>query len=119
MRFIFKTSYDQDVTLAKHAGQRFWYGSLLLALAALPWFFTEFWLAQTTFVLIYSIIGLGLMLVCGFTGLFSIGHAAFVGVGAYAQAVLTNHGFPFPLALALAGTVSAVVECWSACLRCE
>lgn len=109
MRFIFKTSYDQDVTLAKHAGQRFWYGSLLLALAALPWFFTEFWLAQTTFVLIYSIIGLGLMLLCGFTGLFSIGHAAFVGVGAYAQAVLTNHGFPFPLALALAGTVSAVV----------
>jgi branched-chain amino acid transport system permease protein len=51
-------------------------------------------------VLIYGIVGLGLMLLAGFTGLFSIGHAAFLGVGAYTQAVLANAGVPFPLALA-------------------
>ena len=30
MRFIFKTSYAQDIQLAKLAGQVFWYGLLLL-----------------------------------------------------------------------------------------
>jgi hypothetical protein len=29
MRFIFKTSYEQDINLAKHGGHVFWYGLLL------------------------------------------------------------------------------------------
>ena len=62
MRFIFKTSYDQDIRLAKHGGQVFWYGLLLLMLLAAPWLVPEYWLAQLTFVLIYGVIGLGLML---------------------------------------------------------
>jgi len=109
MRFIFKTDYVQDIRLAKHGGQQFWYSALLAALLAAPWIVSEYWLAQLTFILIYSIVGLGLMLLAGFTGLFSIGHAAFLGVGAYTEAVLTNHGVPFPLALASAGALSAAV----------
>jgi branched-chain amino acid transport system permease protein len=107
MRFLFKTDYAQDIRLAKHGGHRFWYAALLAALAAAPWIFDEYWLAQLTFVLIYGIVGLGLMLLAGFTGLFSIGHAAFLGTGAYAQAVLTNAGVPFPFALACAAGLSA------------
>jgi branched-chain amino acid transport system permease protein len=107
MRFIFKTDYDQDIRLARHGGHLFWYGLLLLALAAAPVLFEEYWLAQLTFVLIYGIVGLGLMLLAGFTGLFSLGHAAFLGVGAYTQAVLTNMGVPFPVALACAAGLSA------------
>jgi branched-chain amino acid transport system permease protein len=49
------------------------------------------------------------MLLAGFTGQFSIGHAAFLGVGAYTQGVLTNMGWPFPLALVVAAALSAVV----------
>ena len=109
MRFIFKTDYAQDIQLAKHGGHVFWYSALMLLLFAAPWLFTEYWLAQLTFVLIYGIVGLGLMLLAGFTGLFSIGHAAFLGVGAYTQAVFTNMGVPFPIALALAGVLSAAV----------
>jgi len=109
MRFIFKTDYGQDIDLAKHGGHKFWYGALLALLLAAPWLFAEYWLAQLTFVLIYSIVGLGLMLLAGFTGLFSIGHAAFLGVGAYTQAVFTNMGVPFPIALVLAGLLSAAV----------
>ena len=109
MRFIFKTDYVQDIRLAKHGGQVFWYGTLLLLLIAAPWMIPEYWLAQLTFVLIYSIVGLGLMLLAGFTGLFSLGHAAFLGVGAYTQAALTQAGVPFPLALAAAGLLSAAV----------
>jgi branched-chain amino acid transport system permease protein len=109
MRFIFKTSYAQDIRLAKHAGHRFWYGLLCLGLLAAPWLLPEYWLAQLTFVLIYGVVGLGLMLLAGFTGQFSLGHAAFLGVGAYTQAVLTTMGWPFALALACAALLSAVV----------
>ncbi len=109
MRFLFKTDYDQDIRLAKHGGHTFWYGLLVLFLLAAPWLIPEYWLAQLTFVLIYSIVGLGLMLLSGFTGLFSLGHAAFLGVGAYTQAVMVNAGLPFPLALACAGLLSAAV----------
>ena len=109
MRFIFKTGYDQDIALAKHGGHVFWYSALMLALVAAPWVVPEYWLAQLTFVLIYSVVGLGLMLLAGFTGQFSIGHAAFLGVGAYTQAVLTNMGWPFPVALVAAGLLSALV----------
>jgi len=107
MRFIFKTDYEQDIRLAKHGGHVFWYSGLIVALLFAPWVVSEYWLAQLTFILIYSIVGLGLMLLAGFTGLFSIGHAAFLGVGAYTQAVLTGWGMPFPLALLAAAALSA------------
>ena len=107
MRFIFKTRYEQDIRLAKHGGHVFWYSLLMLALLAAPWAIPEYWLAQLTFVLIYSIAGLGLMLLAGFTGQFSIGHAAFLGIGAYTHAVLSNMGFPFPIALAMAAALTA------------
>lgn len=109
MRFIFKTRYDQDIQLAKHGGHRLWYGLLMLALLTAPWWLESYGLAQLTFVLIYGIVGLGLMLLAGFTGLFSIGHAAFLGVGAYTQAVLAAQGWPFPLSIAAAAGLSAVV----------
>ena len=109
MRFIFKTEYDQDIRLAKHGGHVFWYSLLGLFLITAPWLLDEYWLAQLTFVLIYSVVGLGLMLLAGFTGLFSIGHAAFLGVGAYTEAVLAAQGWPFPLSLAMAAGLSAAV----------
>ena len=109
MRFIFKTDYNQDVKLAKHGGHVFWYSLLGLALLIAPWTIEEYWLAQLTFVLIYSIVGLGLMLLAGFTGLFSLGHAAFLGVGAYTEAIMVNAGVPFPISLACAGLLSAAV----------
>jgi branched-chain amino acid transport system permease protein len=109
MRFIFKTDYAQDIALAKHGGHVVWYSVLVALLIAAPFVLPEYWLAQLTFILIYSIVGLGLMVLAGFTGLFSIGHAAFLGVGAYTQAVLTNMGWPFPIALAVAAGLSAAV----------
>jgi branched-chain amino acid transport system permease protein len=109
MRFIFKTDYGQDINLAKHPGHVFWYSALVAMLLAAPWLVPEYWLAQATFVLIYSIAGLGLMLLAGFTGQFSLGHAAFLGVGAYTQAYLTGVGMPFPIAIAMAMGLSAAL----------
>ena len=38
---------------------------------------------------IYIILGLGLNVINGFTGLFSLGHAGFMAIGAYTSALLT------------------------------
>ena len=107
MRFIFKTQYEQDLQLAKHGGHVFWYSLLMVLLLAAPWIFAEYLLAQLTFILIYGVVGLGLMLLAGYTGLFSIGHAAFLGVGAYTEVALTGMGMPFPLAMVMSGVLAA------------
>ncbi|MDR1979228.1 MAG: branched-chain amino acid ABC transporter permease [Synergistaceae bacterium] len=57
---------------------------------------------------------LGLAVFTGFTGLFSLGHAAFVGIGAYASGVLTYHWnvpffFALPAGMAAAGLSSLVI----------
>ncbi|VTU24877.1 leucine/isoleucine/valine transporter permease subunit [Variovorax sp. PBL-H6] len=109
MRFVFKTDYFQDIALAHRPGQRLWYGLLALALAALPLWAGAYWISQVTLILIYAVAGLGLMLLAGYTGLVSIGHAAFLGVGAYAQSYLVGKGWPFPLALLAAGGLSAAI----------
>jgi branched-chain amino acid transport system permease protein len=52
---------------------------------------------------------LGLAVFTGFTGLFSLGHAAFVGIGAYTSGVLTYHwDVPFFFALAAAAAAAAL-----------
>ena len=109
MRFIFKTDYDQDIRLFQHGGQMFWYGLLGLLLLAAPLFVSGYVLSQLHFVLIYSIVGFGLMLLTGYTGQISLGHAAFLGVGAYTEALLQAAGLPFVVSLASAALLSAAV----------
>jgi len=61
-------------------------------------------------MLISSVLAASLNLLMGFTGLISIAHAAFFGIGAYASAILTvRHGVSFWLALPLAMTVTALI----------
>ena len=113
MRFIFKTRYEQDIRLFKHEGQMFWYGLLMAVLLAAPFVLDEYVMSQLHFILIYSIVGLGLMLLVGFTGQISLGHAAFLAVGAYTEALLQAKGVPFfvslPCAALFAGVLGLVV----------
>jgi len=57
-------------------------------------------------IAIYSIFAMSLNLEVGYTGLFNFGHVAFLGIGAYASALLSLAGFPFFLCLA-AGLAAA------------
>jgi branched-chain amino acid transport system permease protein len=108
VRFLFKTSYAQDIALFRHSGQRFWYGALALALFAAPWLLPDYFLSQLTFIGIYSIACLGLMLLAGFTGQVSLGHAAFLAMGAYTEAWLQSKGWPFALSLPAAALVAGI-----------
>ena len=57
---------------------------------------------------IYSILVISLNLAIGYTGLLNLGHVAFFGVGAYASALLTTHGFPIWVGL-LCGSLLATI----------
>jgi branched-chain amino acid transport system permease protein len=113
VRFLFKTGYEQDIRLFKHGGQVFWYGLLMALLLAAPHLASEYVMSQLHFICIYSIVGLGLMLLVGFTGQISLGHAAFLAVGAYTEALLQARGVPFfvslPVAALMAGALGWVL----------
>ncbi|SLN72779.1 branched-chain amino acid ABC transporter permease [Oceanibacterium hippocampi] len=109
MRFIFKTDYHQDIRLAPHSGHVFWYGLLLALVIAAPFALDEYYVGQLTQVGIMAIAGVGLMVLTGYTGLVSLGHAAFFGVGAYAEAVLLGLGVPFFVTMPAAAVSAAAV----------
>ena len=108
MRFLFKTDYQQDIRLFQHSGQAFWYGALGLALLAAPFVLPDYWVSQLNFIWIYSIVSVGLMILVGFTGQVSIGHAAFLAMGAYTEAYLQGHGWPFALSLTFSALVAGL-----------
>ncbi len=63
-----------------------------------------------TVAMINIILAAGLAVFTGFTGLFSLGHAAFMAIGAYTAAILTCfHKVPYPLALLASVLASSVV----------
>ncbi|MCY4048096.1 MAG: branched-chain amino acid ABC transporter permease [Hyphomicrobiales bacterium] len=106
MRVLFKQSYDQDIRIAKHRGHLIWYGLLLLSTLCAPLFIGSFYLGELSRVMILALAGLGLMFVTGFTGQVSLGHAAFVAAGAYANAWALSRGWPSLAAIPFAGFVS-------------
>jgi branched-chain amino acid transport system permease protein len=107
MRFVFKTSYVQDLGLFRDEVQRNWYVALLGGLLVLP-LLVPTYLVDVSLVLIYGLAGLSLMVLAGYTGLVSLGHAAFLGIGAYAHVYFTqNLGLPWVVAAGLAAATTA------------
>jgi branched-chain amino acid transport system permease protein len=109
VRFLFKTDYVQDIRLFKDGVTAAWYGALIVALLVARLLLDDYFLSQLSFVCIYSIAGIGLMLLSGFTGQISLGHAAFLAAGAYTEAVLLGQGWPFYLTLPAAGLVAGAL----------
>jgi branched-chain amino acid transport system permease protein len=109
MRFIFKTDYDQDIRILKHSGYWWSYGLLLALLAVAPFVVSDYLQSQLVFVFIYAMVGVGLMILTGFTGQASIGHAAFLAIGAYTAGVLSAKGVPFLVYLPLAGILTGII----------
>src|SRR3954466_6357556 len=67
-------------------------------------------LAQINFTLLAIVAATALNLLVGYTGLLSLGHAAFFSIGAIVAAVLdVQHSTPFPVVLLAAGVVGALV----------
>jgi branched-chain amino acid transport system permease protein len=107
MRFQFKTTYGQDLGLFRDGVQRNWYIAGLLGAVLLP-LLVPAYLVDISLVFIYGICGVSLMVLAGYTGLVSLGHAAFLGIGAYTHVYLTQDlGLPWIVGLIAATVITA------------
>lgn len=104
-----RTDYRDDMRLFKDRRTLVLYLLLAVFLVLLPRFAGDYVLSQATFVFINGMVAVGLMLLVGYTGQISLGHAAFFAVGAYAVAVLETRGVPFLPALVGAAALSGVL----------
>jgi branched-chain amino acid transport system permease protein len=109
MRFIFKTDYEDDIRLLPHSGYIWTYGTLLVLLAIAPFVLSSYIMSQLVFVCIYATVGVGLLILSGFTGQASLGHAAFLAIGAYTAGYLQQYNVPFPVYFLAAGLLTGVV----------
>jgi branched-chain amino acid transport system permease protein len=95
-------------------------GLALLALVVLPLFVQgTYYRFLGIIVFIYGIVAVGLNILAGYAGQFSLGHAALMAMGAYTTAILTKALAPLPFFAAtglhiwlgiLAGTVMAAAS---------
>src|SRR6476661_3479612 len=108
MRFMFKTDYEDDIRLFPHSGYVVSYGILLALLLIAPFVFGSYIVSQLVFVCIYATVGVGLMILTGFTGQASLGHAAFLAIGAYTAAYLQQFNVPFPVYFLAAGLLTGI-----------
>ena len=85
-------------------------GLVVLAIALmLPLVVQSFLTFQLTLVLVYAIAIIGLNLLTGFNGQFSLGHSAFYAIGAYTAAILMDKlDVPYAMTLPIAGVICFV-----------
>jgi branched-chain amino acid transport system permease protein len=88
--------------------------AVLLALLVLPFLMTDYPRALVSEIYIFAIFAMSLDLLLGFTGLMSLGHAAFFGLGAYSVAVLgaqfgVNAWLGLAAGVAIAGCGAALI----------
>ncbi len=92
--------------------------AVVLVLVAVPLFLAPFATTVLTRVLVFALLAVSLDLLVGVTGLPSLGHAAYFGVGAYGAGLFSIHvsaAAPLPLlAGLLAGAVGAAATGWVA-----
>jgi branched-chain amino acid transport system permease protein len=85
-----------------------WIGGLitLAVLLVLPFLVKNYRVFQFNLVIVYAIAVLGLNILTGYNGQFSLGHGAFYAIGAYTSAILMDQaGMPYWLTLPLAALV--------------
>ncbi len=104
MKPRFKTSYDDDINRFQGGWHRAQYLILIALALAAPWVLNSYYIGELSSVLVWSLAGMGLMLLIGHTGQVSLGHAAFMAIGAFTHLALMLRGWPFLPAL-LAATV--------------
>lgn len=108
--------YRQDERIFRTRFKRFWFAAFMVfaglmvagSLAGIG--ANDYHYFIMNLILINLIAAVGLNLLVGFTGLLSLGHAAFMCVGAYTSALLiTRFGIPFAVSVAAGGLSAAAL----------
>jgi len=107
----FSRNYLQDMAIIRTRSQ--WLlliVGLILLFFVFPRYMGPYHIHILNTMGIFIIATLGLNLVTGYAGQLSLGHSAFVAVGAYASGILASrYGVPFWVALPLAGIAAGLV----------
>jgi branched-chain amino acid transport system permease protein len=108
---IFNKSYEEDRAVIRTKIQWTALILFLLAITFSPFFFENRYILSIIILTIITVITLqGLNFILGFTGQISVGHSAFMAIGAYATTILmTRLHFPFILSFPCAGLCAALV----------
>ncbi|MEK7444156.1 MAG: branched-chain amino acid ABC transporter permease [candidate division NC10 bacterium] len=108
---VLKTTYEADMALYPLPIARWTVAAIAAFMfVVLPLSVDEYWLSIVNIVSIATVGALGLNILVGYTGQISIGHGAFMSVGAYTAAnFAVRLGFPFWLSLPLGGLMAAAV----------
>ncbi|ADI13709.1 branched-chain amino acid ABC transporter permease [Truepera radiovictrix] len=101
--------YEQDLQHIKDAQGWVLLLGLLAALVLLPLVAPGYIVYNVTLFFVFSLVAVALMILVGFTGQVSLGHAGFLAAGAYTTAYLVSVGWPFVLALVAALLVSGAL----------
>jgi branched-chain amino acid transport system permease protein len=95
--------YEDELRLFRSRQMLVGLGGLAVLFLIAPFYLSDFWLSVLGYAGIAAIGAIGLNLLTGYTGQVSLGHAAFLGLGAYATGYFgTDLGLPLPLWLAAA-----------------
>lgn len=95
-------------SLKRTSGIRFWEPLLWIAAFVAPAVFPQYALIINE-VAIVALFAVSLDLILGYTGIVSLGHAAFFGMGGYAAALFAKHVMPDPLVGLAFGIACAMV----------
>ncbi len=102
-----KESYTADAALFDSRTQKVWLAVATALLLLFPFMASDYWMYLACLVSINVASATGLNILTGYTGLVSLGQAAFMGLGAYTVAVLEiRFGTPFLLNLLAGGFVA-------------
>jgi len=92
----FRTTYARDAALLDTRAQKIWLAILCVVLATLPFVAGPFLLDLANQVLLTSIGAIALMLLTGYAGQISLGHAGLLAAGAFTTGILVKEfGAPF------------------------
>lgn len=104
------TTYQDDFSLLAGRWERLGLLLLTVFVLAYPFFATTNWVTVANLALIAVVGSVALMILTGFTGQISLGHAAFLAIGAYTTGVLgSKFGLPFWLLIPASGVMAAAV----------
>ena len=107
---VFRTTYRDELSLYQLPVSRVGLWGSIVALYLLPLVLSNYYLGVLNLVGIFAIAAIGLNVATGYTGQISVGHGAFMGVGAFTLGFLTTkQGWPFWPALPVAGLAAAAV----------
>ncbi|HTR87640.1 MAG TPA: branched-chain amino acid ABC transporter permease [Reyranella sp.] len=108
---VFKTTYAADMALYPLPIARWAVVALALFFVVIaPLFLIDYYLSILNLIFIAVVGALGLNILVGYTGQISLGHGAFMSVGAYTAANLAvRAGLPFWITLPAGGLMAAAI----------